>query len=63
MFREDFIFANSVKIHICDGKKWGLGHNLPISINDRVISAFSKDFMQIFIESKTLAKISIFTVY
>ena len=39
-FRENFIFANSFKRHICDVKNSRLGHDLPISVNDRVISAF-----------------------
>ena len=30
-------FANSVKIHICTTKKSRLGHDLPISVNDRLI--------------------------
>ena len=53
-FRENFIFAYSVKIHICDSKKSGLGHDLPISVNDRVISAFGEDF--IFTKPKPLEK-------
>ena len=39
-FRENFIFANSVKRHICDTKKLQLGHDLPLSVNERVISPF-----------------------
>ena len=38
------IFANSVKRHICGVKKSLLGHDLPISVNDRVISPFREDF-------------------
>ena len=30
-FRENFIFANSVKRHICNNKSSRLGHDLPIS--------------------------------
>ena len=37
-FRENFIFANSIKRHICHAKILRLGHDLPISDNDRVIS-------------------------
>ena len=37
-FRENLIFAKSVKRHICDVKKSQTGHDLPISVNDRVIS-------------------------
>ena len=44
-FRENYIFANSVKIHICDGKKSGLRQDLPLSVNDIVISAFCEDFI------------------
>ena len=39
------IFANSVKIPTCDGKNSRLGHDLPISVNDRVISPFRADFI------------------
>ena len=28
-FRENYIFANSVKGQICDIKKWQLGYDLP----------------------------------
>ena len=66
-FRENFIFANSVKRHICDVENSRLGHDLPRSVNDRVISAFREDFVftkyVMFRENKTLAKISEFTVY
>ena len=34
-FRENFIFSNSVKSHICDIK-----YSRPISVNDRVITSF-----------------------
>ena len=44
-FRENFIFANSVKRHICDVKLSRLGHDLLISVNDRVISPFREDFI------------------
>ena len=27
-FREKFIFANNIRRHICDVKKWRLGHDL-----------------------------------
>ena len=30
-FRENFIFANSIKRHISDVKKSRLGHDLPVS--------------------------------
>ena len=43
-FRENFIFANSIKIHICDAKHSRLGRDLRILVNDRVISAFREDF-------------------
>ena len=44
-FRENFIFAKSVKRHICDFHNPQLGHDLPISVNDRVISTFREDFI------------------
>ena len=39
-FLENFIFANSVKRHICDVQTSRLRHDLPISVNDRVILSF-----------------------
>ena len=59
-FCENFIVGNSVKRHFCDAKNSQLGHDLHISVNNRVISAFRKDFFR---ESITLAKISEFTVF
>ena len=44
-FRENFIFANSVKRHICYGKNSRLGPDLPTSVNDRVIWPFHEGFM------------------
>ena len=44
-FRENFIFANRVKKHICEAKNSRLGYDLHISVNDRVISAFREDFI------------------
>ena len=44
-FRENFIFANSVKRHICDARNSRLRHDIPISVNDRVISPFREDFV------------------
>ena len=43
-FCENFILANSIKRHICDIKirDW---HDLPSSVNDRVISPFCEDFI------------------
>ena len=68
-FRENFIFANSVKRHICHGKKSRLGHNLNTSVNDRVICHFTRvnfhetSQLRSFCENKTLEKISEFTVF
>ena len=63
----NFVFAKSVKRHICDVQTSRPRHDLPISVNyiDFVISrgfnlrnfAYAK-----FRENKTLAKISEFTV-
>ena len=69
-FSENFIFANSVKRHICDIKNSRLRHDLPpsINLNDRVISPFheglfSQNFAYAkFHEIKTIVKISKFTV-
>ena len=44
IFAKILFFANSVKRHICDAKNSRLGHDLYIAVNDRVISAFRKDF-------------------
>ena len=44
-FREHFIFANSIKRHISDGKNSRLRQYLRISINDRVISPFREGFI------------------
>ena len=45
IFCENFIFANSVKRHICNDKILRLRHDLPISVNDRVISPFGRGFL------------------
>ena len=57
-FREHFIFANSVKRHICDVKNLQLGHALPIS-KRQIDFAISRGFYF----RETLAKISEFTVH
>ena len=44
-FRENFIFANSFKRHISDVKNSRIRQDLPISINDRVISPFREGFI------------------
>ena len=57
---------NSVKRHICDVKNSQLGHDLPISVNDRVISPFANGFIFAygkFREYKVPAKISEFTIF
>ena len=68
-FRENFIFANNIKRHIYEAKNSQLGHDIHISVNNRVISAFGKDFIfmklpicEVSRKNKTLAKISEFTV-
>ena len=43
-FREHFIFANSIKRHICHIQISRLGHNLHISVKDRVIFAILGGF-------------------
>ena len=58
-FREIF-FAKSVKIHICDVDNSRLWHYLALSLNDSDF-AISRGFM--FLENKTLAKISEFMQY
>ena len=44
-FCENFIFANSVKRQTCDIKNLRLGHDLPISVINRMISRFCEDFI------------------
>ena len=69
IYRENFTFVKSVKRHINDVKNSRLGHDLPTSVNDIVISPFregifSRNFAYAkFRENKTLVKISEFTVY
>ena len=43
-FRENFIFANSIKMHISDVKNSRLRQDLPLSINDRVILPIHEGF-------------------
>ena len=63
-FRENFIFVNSIKRPICDVRKSRLGHDICISVNDRVILPFHEGFHFTKLRiNKTLAKISEFTVY
>ena len=44
-FCENFIFRNSVTRHIWDIKNSQLGHDLPKSVIDRMISPFHEDFI------------------
>ena len=44
-FPENFIFANSVKRHICDVKNLPIGHDLPILVNDRVMLSFCESYI------------------
>ena len=39
-FRDNFIFTNSIKRHICDVRNLQLVHDIRISVNDRVILPF-----------------------
>ena len=39
------IFAKSIKRRICHVKNLRLGHDLPLSVNDRVISPFFNGFI------------------
>ena len=67
-FGENFIFANSVKIHICDVKNSRLRHDLPTSVNDRVILPFfvrvifPRNFAYKFGENKTHKKFQIYII-
>ena len=42
---ENFIFANSVKTNIFDIQNWRQELDLPIPVNDRVISPILEDFI------------------
>ena len=42
-FRKNFIFANRVNRHIWGVKNSPLGHDVPKSVNDRVILPFRED--------------------
>ena len=52
-------YANSFKRHICHVKNLRLGHDLPSSVNRVISRGF---YFEKFHETKTLAKISEFTV-
>ena len=62
------LFSRIALRHICDGQNSQPGHDLHISVNDRVISPYRESFIFTkfayakFRENKTLAKISKFTV-
>ena len=54
---------NSVKRHSCELKNSQVGHDLPISVKDKVILPFREGFVFTkFREKKIFAKISEFTV-
>ena len=54
-FCENFIFANSVKRHICNVKISRLRHDLLISVNDKVVLSFcSENFLIYSITFKAL---------
>ena len=55
-FRENLIFANSVKRHICDVKKSRHRHDLSVSVNDRMISPFREDFIFTKLRMRSFAK-------
>ena len=44
-FRENFIFANSIKRHICDSQSSGLRHGLHVSVNNRLNLLFREGFI------------------
>ena len=64
-----FLFANSIKRHLCDVRNSRLGHDIRISVNGRAILPIREGFnfrklaYAKFRENKTLAKISEFTVW
>ena len=61
---KNFIFKNTFKGYICHIKNSWLGHDLPTSVNGRVISPFCKgSVLTKFHKNKSLAKICEITVY
>ena len=58
---ENFIFANSVKRHICDVKNSRLRHDLLTSRNDIMVSPLREDFIFTFAKIKTIAKFPKYT--
>ena len=44
-FSRKFYFSSSVKTHICDVENSRQGRDLPISVNDSVISPIRDDFI------------------
>ena len=62
-FCKNFIFTKCIKRHISDVKNSRLRHDLPISINDRVILPFREGFIFMFRRNKVLAKIYKSTVF
>ena len=44
-FRENFIVAICVKIHICDDENSRSGYDLPRSVKDMIIPPFREDFI------------------
>ena len=66
IFRENFIFANSVKRHICHAQSSRKRHDLNVSINNRLNSLFREGFIFTKLricDNKTTAKIFEFTVF
>ena len=43
--RDNFIFAYSINRHICDIRNWRFGHEIRISVKDRVIFSFLEGFI------------------
>ena len=57
-----FLFSRYALKDLFATLKFQLWHDLPISVNDRVISPFREDFVFTKFREKKLAKISEFTV-
>ena len=55
------MFANSVKRHICGGKKIATKACLPSSVDDRVISPFLEGF--IFTKLRSFAKFQLSRIF
>ena len=64
-FRDNFVFAKSIKRHLSDAQNSRLRHDLLISVNNRVIMLFREGYFYFHETShmRNFAKISEFSVF